>query len=252
MAKRNKTASVSRQESNKTSSSVGQSGKKRKTTTTMTTTTTLDGSEKNNNHGSQLSAASARESARGGQGALVSTGGTHTATSTKTSTGTGSRHSSGSRTAASTTPNSNRPSTSSSHNSTVQATRPTPPPAIVNAISAAHDESNSVRSTLTNSQSAMYNRDTRDLKKEEKNRKDALQEYVRHDLFPRWKFFTNKKQMIFSDKKGGIVMKICSDLSVRKEQRQVWWDSNSKAISDSLNRKRSDVTGYMKTIFIGK
>jgi hypothetical protein len=252
MAKRNKPANGRKQESHKTSSSVEQSGKKRKTTTMMTTTTTVDGSEKNNN-GSQLSTASTRESARGGQGALVSTGGTRTATSTKTSTpGSGSRHSSGSRTVASTTPNSNRHSTSSSHNSTVQATRPTPPPAIVNADTAAHDESNSVRSTLTNSQSAMYNRDTRDLKKEEKNRKDALQEYVRHDLFPRWKFFTNKKQMIFSDKKGGIVVKICSDLSVRKEQRQVWWDSNSKAISDSLNRKRSDVTSYMKTIFIGK
>ena len=223
---------------------VEEPGKKKKAT--MTTTTTR---AKNNNNeiGSKSSAAATRDSARGLAPVEVSTSGTRTATSTRTSIG--SRHStgSGSRIAAtaSTTP-------SRSHNSTVQAPRPTPPPAMVNAGRTVLDESNSVRSTLTSSQTAMYNHAVKDLKKEEKNRKDALQEYVRHDLFPRWKFFTNKKQMIFSCKKGGIVLKICNDLSVRKEQRQVWWDTNSKSISDSLNRKRSDVTSYMKTIFLGK
>jgi hypothetical protein len=110
----------------------------------------------------------------------------------------------------------------------------------------------SIRSTLTNSQSALYNIKETDLAKEEKARRASLQEYVRHDLFPKWKFFTSKKQIIYSKKKGGIVLKICNDLSVRKKHRQMWWDKNSKVITESLNRKRNDVTTYIKKMFTGE
>lgn len=116
------------------------------------------------------------------------------------------------------------------------------------------EDTQSIRSTLTNSQALSIYDHGEELakKKEEKSRKIALQEYIRHDLFPRWKFFTNKKQMVFSDKKGGIVTKICNDLFVRKEQRHIWWDNHSKEISEGLNRKRNDVITSIKRLFLGK
>jgi hypothetical protein len=39
-------------------------------------------------------------------------------------------------------------------------------------------------------------------------------------LFSKWKAFTSKKGIIYSSKKGGIVLKICNDLSDRKMHRQ--------------------------------
>ena len=79
-----------------------------------------------------------------------------------------------------------------------------------------------------------------------------LKNYVRTKLFPYWKFFNSPKQMMFSTQKGCIVRKICIDNHVNEKLHYPWWESNKEAILSTLNRKRSDVTGYIKSRFVGK
>jgi hypothetical protein len=105
--------------------------------------------------------------------------------------------------------------------------------------------------TETNN-SALYKQDEKDHKKEQEQRMRNLKDYVRNSLFPFWKFFSNQKQMLFSDKEGGIVLKICYNLHVRKESQMYWWELNRKPILEALNRKRNDVTAYLKKHICGK
>jgi hypothetical protein len=84
--------------------------------------------------------------------------------------------------------------------------------------------------------------------KEQEDRFRNLKEYVRSNLFPYWKIFSSKKQLAFTDKKGGIVLKICNDLHGRKESQVYWWDMNKKAILSVLKRKRNDVAAYLTEI----
>lgn len=107
-------------------------------------------------------------------------------------------------------------------------------------------------SALTSSQSALYNPTEPDLAKEEAVRKKQLNEYVRHYLFPYWKFFTSPKQLVFNNKSGSIMVKICNNLNVATMGRMTWWELNKEKIVESLNRKRSDVTAYLKKEFIRK
>jgi hypothetical protein len=58
--------------------------------------------------------------------------------------------------------------------------------------------------------------------------------------------------MVFSNRAAGIVLKICNDLHVRPESQMYWWDLNKKAVLESLNQKRNDVTAYLKKHFCGK
>jgi hypothetical protein len=113
-----------------------------------------------------------------------------------------------------------------------------------------NDETSVVTDT---NNSALYEQEKKDHKQEQEQRMRQLQEYVRNRLFPFWKFFSNQKQMLFSDKAGGIVLKICNDLHVRKESQMYWWELNRKHILAALNRKRNDVTApYLKKRFCGK
>jgi hypothetical protein len=64
--------------------------------------------------------------------------------------------------------------------------------------------------------------------------------------------FSNQKQMLFSDKEGGIVLKLCNNLHVRKESQIYLWELNRKPILEALNRKRNDVMAYLKKHFCGK
>lgn len=112
---------------------------------------------------------------------------------------------------------------------------------------------NEVSSVVTETNNAsLYEQDKRDNKKEHEQRMRQLKEYVRNSLFPYWKFFSNKKQMVFSNQEGGIVLKICSELHVRPDSQMYWWDLNKKSILEALNRKRNDVTAYLKKHFCGK
>jgi hypothetical protein len=99
--------------------------------------------------------------------------------------------------------------------------------------------------------SVLYVSEARDSKKEHQSRMASLKGYVRNELFPNWKFFSSEKQMVFSNRKGGIVLKICNNLSVRPESQQYWWDTYKKTILMALNRKRNDVTSYIKKHFCG-
>ena len=107
-------------------------------------------------------------------------------------------------------------------------------------------------SLVTENNSVLYNHELWDSKKENEYRMSQLKEYVRNDLFPAWKFFSSKKQMVFSNKPGGIVLKICNDLKVHNDHLMYWWDTHKKNILDALNRKRNDVTSYLKKRFCGK
>ena len=107
-------------------------------------------------------------------------------------------------------------------------------------------------SLVTENNSVLYNQELWDTKRENEYRMSQLKEYVRNDLFPNWKFFSSKKQMVFSNKPGGIVLKICNDLKVHNDHQMYWWDTHKKSILDVLNRKRNDVTSYLKKRFCGK
>jgi hypothetical protein len=107
-------------------------------------------------------------------------------------------------------------------------------------------------SQVTEHVSGLYHQQERDTKKEHEERLRNLKEYVRNHLFPKWKFFTSKKQMAFTDRKGGIILKICNDLHVREESHIYWWDMNKNTILAALNRKRNDVTAYLKKHFCCK
>ena len=104
----------------------------------------------------------------------------------------------------------------------------------------------------TENNSVLYNQEQWDTKRQNVYRMSQLKEYVRNDLFPYWKFFSSKKQMVFSNKPGGIVLKICNDLKVHDDHLMYWWDTHKKNILDALNRKRNDVTSYLKKRFCGK
>ena len=133
-------------------------------------------------------------------------------------------------------------------------TRHSVPSTVENRHGGGLDDSPSVNTTLSTSvnTSAMFQPSERDLKKENSDRRLALQEYIRNELFPRWKFFTHRKQTVYSGKKGGIVLKICNDMHVRPEHREKWWDTHSQEVVGALNRKRADVTNYLKKVFIGE
>jgi hypothetical protein len=109
--------------------------------------------------------------------------------------------------------------------------------------------------TETNN-SALYKQDKNDYKKEQEQQMRQLKDYVCNSLFPFWKFFSNLKQiLLFSDKEGGIVLKIChlkicNDLHVRKESQMYWWELNRKPILEALNRKRNNVKAYLKQHFL--
>ena len=66
------------------------------------------------------------------------------------------------------------------------------------------------------------------------------------------KFFTSAQQLVFDNNNGSIVVKICNDLNVSTRARMTWWELNKGTILEALNRKRSDVTAYLKKQFIGK
>jgi hypothetical protein len=65
-----------------------------------------------------------------------------------------------------------------------------------------NDETSVVTETIN---SALYKQDEKEHKKEQEQWMRQLKDYVCNSLFPFWNFFPNKKQMLFSDKEGGIV-----------------------------------------------
>jgi hypothetical protein len=107
-------------------------------------------------------------------------------------------------------------------------------------------------SGITSGTPSLYNPEERDSKKEEQKRHIACMEYVRHELFPKWKFFTSPHHLVYDDSKGSIVLKICNDLNVKREGRMTWWDLNKNTVVHILNQKRNEVTAYVKQRFIGE
>lgn len=127
-----------------------------------------------------------------------------------------------------------------------------PTPSIPRAIGTRGiDETSHITEDNPLTTTALYEPDL-DEKDSNDKRKKQLKEYVRNNLFPFWKFFSNKKQMIFTNHPGGIVVKICNALHVRQHQRFTWWEMHKKSILMALNRKRNDVTAYLKKHFCGK
>jgi hypothetical protein len=89
-------------------------------------------------------------------------------------------------------------------------------------------------------------------KKAEEQRKIDLQDFVRHDLFSAWKFFTDKRQLIFDTSSTAVCYHICTAMHVRPDFWSLWWEHNKDELVATLNRKRTDVTAVLKRVFIGK
>jgi 1,2-phenylacetyl-CoA epoxidase PaaB subunit len=131
-------------------------------------------------------------------------------------------------------------------------TNKSPVPSIPRNVGHGRGKSVDYASQVTKHVSGLYHQQERDTKREHEERLRNLKEYLRNHLFPKWKLFTRKKQMASTDREGGIILKICNDLHVREESRIYWWDMNKKAILAALNRKRNDVTTYLKKHFCCK
>jgi hypothetical protein len=82
-------------------------------------------------------------------------------------------------------------------------------------------------------------------------RKIDLQDFVRHDLFSGWKFFTDKRQLIFDTSSTAICYHICTAMNVKRDYWALWWEHNKDELVSTLNRKRTDVTAVVKRVFIG-
>ena len=93
---------------------------------------------------------------------------------------------------------------------------------------------------------------SKDLVRNEEVLRSQLTIFVRKDLFPMWKFFTHEKQLEYTDERRSVCQWVCNKLNVPSDQRRDWWREKSKTISSMLNRKRSDVQGSMKNIFMSK
>jgi hypothetical protein len=88
-------------------------------------------------------------------------------------------------------------------------------------------------------------------KKAEEQRKIDLQDFVRHDLFCGWKFFTDKRQLVFDTGSTAICYHICTAMHVKRDYWALWWEHNKDELVSTLNRKRTDVTAVVKRVFIG-
>jgi hypothetical protein len=115
-----------------------------------------------------------------------------------------------------------------------------------------NDSGGDASSLLTAQTPSLYNPQEKDPKREALEKKLQLQEYVRHELFPRWKFFTCPSQLVYDAQKGSIVLKICDSLNVSELGRMTWWERNKGTVVQILNMRRNEVTAYVKKRFIGK
>jgi hypothetical protein len=82
-------------------------------------------------------------------------------------------------------------------------------------------------------------------------RRIQLISYVRQDLFPGWKFFTDPRQLVFDASETSLVRHICLGMHVKRDFWADWWELNKTELVTTLNRKRTDVTAMVKKIFIG-
>jgi hypothetical protein len=79
-----------------------------------------------------------------------------------------------------------------------------------------------------------------------------LVSYVRHDLFPKWKFFMSRHQLVFSTIPDSICFQICKGMGVYDSFALKWWDEYQEKILETLNSKRADVTACIKRTFLSK
>lgn len=76
--------------------------------------------------------------------------------------------------------------------------------------------------------------------------------YVRHELFPKWKFFMNRKQLEFSNQPDTVCYQICKGMHVFDTYAVKWWEECHDKILDTLNSKRADVTAAIKKGYFRK
>jgi hypothetical protein len=76
--------------------------------------------------------------------------------------------------------------------------------------------------------------------------------YVRTELFPKLKFFMDKRQLVFSGERGTICDLICRGMSVGDGRAAEWWETYKLLILKTLNSKRADVTAAIKRTFLSK
>jgi len=79
-----------------------------------------------------------------------------------------------------------------------------------------------------------------------------LRKFVKDKLFPRWKFFTHRSQLMWTSTPNSICHYVCEHMHLRPEYKERWWHHHQEDVMKELNRKRSDVCSAMKKVFLGK
>ena len=75
-----------------------------------------------------------------------------------------------------------------------------------------------------------------------------LRKFVKKELFPKWKCFTNKTQLMWTIKPESICQFVCSSMNLKPAFKERWWHLNQDNVTKELNRKRSDVASAMKRL----
>ena len=78
-----------------------------------------------------------------------------------------------------------------------------------------------------------------------------LRQFVRNTLFPAQKMITGAEQMAYSESAHSICQFVCGGMHVVPHFRAEWWEMNKKFVLQTLNRRRTDVGGLVKTKLIG-
>jgi hypothetical protein len=79
--------------------------------------------------------------------------------------------------------------------------------------------------------------------------------YVRYELFPKLKFITGEKQMMYSKDVNSFCAVISASFGLHNVDEEVavrWWENHKKQIQSILNQKRADVTAGIKGAFWSK
>ena len=105
--------------------------------------------------------------------------------------------------------------------------------------------------TVSTNPTAKWFKSSRAGENEDEKRKRQLLDFVRRDMFPGWKFFTDRRQLVFDASETSLVRHICLGMGINREYWADWWEINKSELVATLNRKRTDVAAMIKKIFIG-
>jgi hypothetical protein len=95
-----------------------------------------------------------------------------------------------------------------------------------------------------------WNSNVQDPSHDKKRTQRELEIFVKTVLFKKLKFITSREDLSFSLKEDSLCHHICRSLNITATYRYIFWKDNKSKVSDTLNKKRTDVNSAMKKEYI--